>query len=63
MGAPLTVPAGKVARIEVPRDQLPKAAKMGDAITEAMKEAGFLYATLDLAGFRSGSMNEVLKQK
>ena len=53
----------QVARIEVSKDQLPLALEAGDAITKAMKEAGFLYATLDLAGFRSGSMNESLSQK
>lgn len=53
----------QVARIEVSKDELAKAVEESDTITGAMKEAGFLYATLDLAGFRSGSMNEVLKQK
>jgi uncharacterized protein len=33
---------------------------MLDAITAALKLAGFQYVTLDCAGFRSGSMNEVL---
>ncbi len=30
-------------------------------IVAAVKAAGFLYVTLDLAGFRSGSMNEAIK--
>lgn len=51
----------QVARIEVSRDELNRAVAEGETITAAMKEAGFLYATLDLAGFRSGSMNEALK--
>jgi hypothetical protein len=28
-----------------------------------MKHAGFFYAALDLAGFRSGSMNEALPSR
>ena len=53
----------QVARIEVARDELQRAVAESEALTAAMKEAGFLYATLDLAGFRSGSMNEALKRK
>jgi uncharacterized protein len=34
--------------------------EMMDAITAALKQAGFKYVTLDCAGFRSGSMNAVL---
>jgi uncharacterized protein len=51
---------GEVARIEVPKDQFKDAVSFGDAITQAVREAGFLHATLDLAGFRSGSLNEGL---
>jgi pyridinium-3,5-biscarboxylic acid mononucleotide sulfurtransferase len=32
------------------------------AILTAFKEFGYLYVTLDLNGFRSGSMNDVLGQ-
>ncbi len=53
----------QVARIEVSRNELPLAVEHGEHITSAMREAGFLYATLDLAGFRSGSMNDGLKKK
>ncbi|NNM31379.1 MAG: ATP-dependent sacrificial sulfur transferase LarE [Akkermansiaceae bacterium] len=49
---------GTVARIEVPKEELKEAVNFGDAITEAVREAGFQYATIDLEGFRSGSMNE-----
>jgi uncharacterized protein len=31
-----------------------------DAVVERLKALGYKYVTLDLAGFRSGSMNEVL---
>jgi len=51
---------GDVARIEVPAEEL--ARLIDDAlraeIVRAFKELGFTYVTLDLQGFRSGSMNE-----
>ncbi|MCH2062499.1 MAG: ATP-dependent sacrificial sulfur transferase LarE [Roseibacillus sp.] len=53
----------QVARIEVGRDELPRAVEHGEHIISAMKKAGFPYATLDLAGFRSGSMNDTLRKK
>ena len=54
-----------VARIEVPRAEFARL-REGDAadrIVTAIKAAGYLYVTLDLQGFRSGSMNEPLKAK
>jgi uncharacterized protein len=33
------------------------------AVVERFKQLGFLYVTLDLAGFRSGSMNDVLTSR
>ena len=53
---------GELARVEIVRDELPRALTMEmlDAITAALKQAGFKYVTLDCAGFRSGSMNAVL---
>jgi len=53
----------QIARIEVSQNELTRAVEQGDQITKAMKEAGFSYAALDLAGFRSGSMNDVLRKK
>lgn len=53
----------QIARIEVSQNELARAVEHSDQITTAMKEAGFPYATLDLAGFRSGSMNDVLRKK
>ena len=52
-----------LARIEVLPDELPKffAEGMNDQVTARLREIGFLYVTLDLAGYRTGSMNEVLK--
>jgi pyridinium-3,5-biscarboxylic acid mononucleotide sulfurtransferase len=53
---------GELARVEIARDELPRALtmEMMDAITAALKQAGFKYVTLDCQGFRSGSMNAVL---
>ncbi|MBS1912986.1 MAG: ATP-dependent sacrificial sulfur transferase LarE [Bacteroidetes bacterium] len=51
-----------VGRIEVPRDEFSRAVEMADAIDAAMRHAGYRYAALDLRGFRSGSLNEVLTQ-
>lgn len=53
---------GSIARIEVDTDSLVRAAQPGvrEKIVAAGKEHGFQYVTLDLAGYRTGSHNEVL---
>jgi uncharacterized protein len=53
---------GELARVEIAREELPRALSMEmlDALTAALKQAGFKYVTLDCTGFRSGSMNEIL---
>ena len=51
---------GDLARVEVPVEQLAAAAGMHAEISAALTRLGFRYVALDLAGFRSGSMNEVL---
>jgi uncharacterized protein len=53
---------GELARVEIARAELPRALTMEmlDAISAALKQAGFQYVTLDCAGFRSGSMNVIL---
>jgi len=53
---------GEMARVELARAEMPRALtlEMLDAITAALRLAGFQYVTLDCAGFRSGSMNEIL---
>lgn len=52
-----------VARIEVPREAWQRllAPETLDRVVAAVKSAGYVYVTLDLQGFRSGSMNELLK--
>lgn len=52
---------GDVARIEVPATEIDSVIKYRADITEKLKKIGFTYVALDLEGFRSGSMNEVLK--
>ena len=51
---------GQVARIEVEPSELPRALAQREDLVRAVKAAGFLYVTLDLEGFRSGSLNEAL---
>lgn len=51
---------GTLARIEIPKEEMAKAVKMQKEIAEKLKKTGYTYIALDLEGFRSGSMNEVL---
>jgi uncharacterized protein len=52
--------AGSVARIEVPPDDLGRLLDRREEITALVRAAGFVFATADLAGLRSGSMNALL---
>jgi len=54
---------GDVARIELDESGMAILMSGGrrSAVVERFKQLGFLYVTLDLSGFRSGSMNDVLK--
>ena len=54
---------GDLARIEVPPDAIPRLAARAAEIDAAFKELGFAYVALDLRGYRTGSMNEVLHGK
>ncbi len=53
---------GDMARIEVPADSLPRFANPAfrTTVLQRLKALGFKYVTVDLEGFRSGSMNAVL---
>jgi uncharacterized protein len=53
---------GELARIELTRDELPRALSLEtfDRISRELRALGFRYITLDLEGFRSGSMNALL---
>ncbi len=49
-----------LARIEVPAEDITTLVANRDRIVTALKELGYTYVSLDLQGFRSGSMNEVI---
>jgi uncharacterized protein len=51
---------GSIARIEVVKDEIPKLLAMQDQLAKTFRTIGFAYVTLDLEGYRSGSMDEVL---
>ena len=56
---------GNIARIEVLPDEITKIVEEGNRtkIANQLKEYGFDYVTLDLLGYRTGSMNETLDDK
>ena len=54
---------GEIARLEVHETELERAFLEREEISAELVDAGFLYVTLDLAGYRSGSMNAALKKK
>ena len=54
---------GDLARIEVPPDDIPRLAARAAEIAAAFKGLGFAYVTLDLQGYRTGSLNETLERK
>ena len=53
---------GELVRLEIAADEMEKAltAEMARRFTAIFKQLGFKYVTLDLQGYRQGSMNEVL---
>jgi uncharacterized protein len=53
---------GDIARLEIAREEMSRLWEEGraDAIAAELGELGFLHVTLDLRGFRSGSLNEAL---
>jgi uncharacterized protein len=53
---------GELARVEVPADALERlaSAAIREGLVRRLKELGFRYVTLDLEGFRSGSLNELV---
>ena len=50
----------KIARIEVERSELPRLIEeeMSRVVTDGLRKVGYTYVTVDLMGYRSGSMNE-----
>jgi uncharacterized protein len=59
---PLAESGQAQARIEVPEADLPRflEEKFRLRVVEKLKQIGYLYVTLDLQGYRSGSLNEAL---
>ena len=53
---------GELVRIEIAREELPRALNLEIAgkLTQIFRNLGYKYVTLDLEGYRQGSMNEVL---
>jgi uncharacterized protein len=51
-----------MVRIEIAREELPRAMtlEMADKLTQIFKRLGYKYVSLDLEGYRQGSLNEVL---
>ena len=56
---------GDVVRIEIARDEMARALtmEMAQRFTATFKGLGFKYVSLDLEGYRQGSLNEVLNLK
>ena len=53
---------GEIVRLEIAPEEMPKALtiEMAQRFTAIFKKLGFRYVTLDLEGYRQGSLNEVL---
>ncbi|WP_268928590.1 ATP-dependent sacrificial sulfur transferase LarE [Microaerobacter geothermalis] len=51
----------KIARLEVLPQDMEKVLQYRETIDQNLKKLGFSYVTLDLCGYRAGSMNEVLR--
>jgi uncharacterized protein len=52
---------GEAARIEVETDELPTVVARRADVVEAVRGAGFSFVSLDLEGFRSGSLNRSIE--
>ena len=56
---------GNMARIELPKNDIPDLLKSGlsKKVNQCLQKIGFQYVTVDLKGYRSGSLNEILNLK
>ena len=56
---------GELARIEIAPEELPRAlaGEMIQRMSAYLKELGFTYVTLDLEGYRTGSLNALVKKR
>jgi len=51
----------QIARIEVLKEEIPVLLQKAEEIVLKLKELGYLYVTVDLQGYRTGSMNEAFR--
>ncbi len=49
---------GDVARLEIPANEMAKALELNSTISEKIRACGYRFVALDLAGFKSGSLNQ-----
>jgi uncharacterized protein len=54
---------GDVARLEIEAEDWPILSENRQRIVARLCELGYTYVTVDLAGYRTGSMNEVLERQ
>lgn len=52
-----------IARIEIQKEQFKTFLKKSNDIIKKLKSLGFIYITLDLEGYRQGSMNEAINHR
>jgi uncharacterized protein len=50
----------EIARVEVEPDAMPRALELRDTMVKLGRKLGFTFVTLDLAGFTSGSLNQLI---
>ena len=53
----------EIARIEVAEEDMESLFQNKDRIVERLRDLGYTYVTMDLQGYRTGSMNEVLPNR
>lgn len=54
---------GDIARIEIGKADLGRIVTFADQISDKLKSLGFLYVTLELSGYKTGSMNYTLTEE
>ncbi|MDD4980176.1 MAG: ATP-dependent sacrificial sulfur transferase LarE [Candidatus Omnitrophica bacterium] len=51
-----------LCRIEIPKEDIPRLMSRSNLIVAKLKRLGYNYITVDLEGYRTGSMNEILNR-
>jgi len=55
---------GSLARLEIPRKDMARLlSEMATEIVDQLKGLGYTYVTLDLQGYRTGSMDELFRRE